>query len=345
VIVLEVTWLDWSDPAGRDLAAQVGAVFLPAYVFQPGVANNPGWDFLVSHLTQSGELWALDADKSKSSHDPRLEVCDNAIDDTGDGKVDCDDPDCTFAKVCREDCTNGVDDTGDGKKDCKDPGCKGHEACLEDCANGADDNGNKKVDCKDPHCDEDLACRKEMKGRLDLFVMSDCKYCDKAVTALLDLDEPVAKAMKVTVHFVMSGLDGYGYADYKNKSRCEKYPDGFWYCSLHGPGEVRENLRRLCVQALYPDEILEYMACESTGQEWEDCAKELGLVPPKIEKCMTGKKGSNLMQKNAKLIFKTGIYKSPSFMWNNTTIDHTKYTPEAITEKFCEYNPHLKFCK
>jgi hypothetical protein len=345
IIDLQVEWLDWAEQEARDLAAQTGVTFLPAYVFNPGVEQSFGWDFLHKWVEPSGDLWLFRPGPAKSTHDPTGEICDNDKDDDGNGKIDCKDPGCTFQKACREDCTNGVDDTGNGKKDCKDPGCKGHEACLERCDNGSDDDGNGKIDCKDPGCDEALACRKEKKGTLDLFLMSDCKYCDKAVNALLELDDSTAGAMKVKVHFVMAGLDGYGYADYENKSRCEQYPDGFWYCSLHGTGEVRENLRRMCIQALYPDELLPYIGCKSGGTDWEACTKKLGLVPPKIEKCMTGKKGQKLMQKNARFIFKIGINKSPAFLWNNKHVDHTKYTPGAITETFCTYNPDLKPCK
>ncbi len=344
IMVLQVQWLDWADQEARDLAAQTGATLLPAYVFHPGVEQSFEWDKLSSYVVQAGDLWLFESGMAQSTHDPTKEVCDNGLDDTDDGKIDCDDPDCTFSAACREDCTNGVDDTGNGKKDCKDPGCKWDEACIEICDNGLDDDGNGKKDCKDPHCTESLACRKEKKGRLDLFVMSDCPYCASAEEALLDLQDSMAGAMKVTLHFVMSGLDGYGYADYKSKSRCEKYPDGLWYCALHGKQEVRENLRRMCIQALYPDEVLGYVVCENEKDDWEACAKGLGLVPPKIEKCMAGKKGAKLMQDNADLIWKTGIGKSPTFLWNNKHVEHTKYTPEAITETFCSYNPGAKPC-
>ncbi|MBW2263436.1 MAG: hypothetical protein JRG91_15835, partial [Deltaproteobacteria bacterium] len=86
-------------------------------------------------------------------------------------------------------------------------------------------------------------------------------------------------------------------------------------------------------------------ACESEKGDWEACAKDAGMVPMKIEKCTTGKKGIKLLQKNADLVWKMGIHKSPTFLWNNKHVDHTPYTPEAITEKFCEYNPGAKPCK
>ena len=81
------------------------------------------------------------------------EICDNRIDDDGDGFVDCGDQDC-FA-VCGEDCDNALDDDGDGLVDCLDDDCDA--TCPgqfgdEDCDNGLDDDGDWAVDCLDDDC-------------------------------------------------------------------------------------------------------------------------------------------------------------------------------------------------
>ncbi len=86
------------------------------------------------------------------------EVCDNGVDDDGDGLVDCDDTDCFADPSClpaTEDCGNGVDDDGDGDMDCDDADCSGDPACIgqpEVCDNGVDDDGDGLVDCDDPGC-------------------------------------------------------------------------------------------------------------------------------------------------------------------------------------------------
>ena len=121
------------------------------------------------------------------------EVCDNKVDDNGDGKIDCDDPHCAVAKICiPEDCTNKKDDNGDGKTDCDDPQCADFIRCQpeicdndvddnedgladcadaqcreflrcipENCQNEIDDNGDGKTDCDDPQCANDLHCQPE----------------------------------------------------------------------------------------------------------------------------------------------------------------------------------------
>ena len=59
------------------------------------------------------------------------ELCFNAIDDDGDGDVDCDDADCASDSACvgEEICDNGVDDNGDGAADCEDPQCADDFLC------------------------------------------------------------------------------------------------------------------------------------------------------------------------------------------------------------------------
>jgi Zn-dependent metalloprotease len=63
-----------------------------------------------------------------------IEVCNNGVDDDGDGAIDCADADCAADPACTstpaEDCSNGVDDDGDGAVDCADPDCAGDPACV-----------------------------------------------------------------------------------------------------------------------------------------------------------------------------------------------------------------------
>ncbi|MBI2898170.1 MAG: hypothetical protein HYY06_31765 [Deltaproteobacteria bacterium] len=61
------------------------------------------------------------------------EICDNGVDDSADGAVDCDDWQCQFTEDCfvpgPEDCWNGIDDDADGFYDCEDQDCAADEIC------------------------------------------------------------------------------------------------------------------------------------------------------------------------------------------------------------------------
>ncbi|GGD35806.1 MULTISPECIES: hypothetical protein [Flavobacterium] len=68
---------------------------------------------------------------SCSSDDKKkVEICNNGIDDDGDGFIDCDDFDCNESPFCAvEICNNGIDDDGDGFIDCDDFDCNDFPGC------------------------------------------------------------------------------------------------------------------------------------------------------------------------------------------------------------------------
>ena len=111
-----------------------------------------------------------DCDDTDCTNDPAcfipVEICDNQNDDDGDGKIDCDDPDCTNDPACiipDEICDNQIDDDRDGKIDCDDPDCTNDPACIipdEICDNQIDDDKDGFIDCDDPDCTNNPACLK-----------------------------------------------------------------------------------------------------------------------------------------------------------------------------------------
>jgi hypothetical protein len=105
----QVTNLDYSDAKGKELFEKSGQKYLPIAVFGPSVekeeegykrlkmrlAKMEGSDDLVFPL---GRKW-----------DPAAEVCDDGVDNTGNGKVDCDDEGCASNKICRSEIKNKLD--------------------------------------------------------------------------------------------------------------------------------------------------------------------------------------------------------------------------------------------
>ena len=96
------------------------------------------------------------SDPNPACEPVRFEICNNAIDDDGDGDVDCADADCGDDVSCIgagvENCTNGIDDDGDGNADCADVDC----ALDPVCDGGPVDPGDLPFDgmgfetCADP---------------------------------------------------------------------------------------------------------------------------------------------------------------------------------------------------
>ncbi len=112
--------------------------------------------FLVIETYQNAGGYTLQL--TCENEQPVPENCTNGIDDDGDGRIDCDDPDCQGENACPlppEDCTNSADDDGDGRADCADADCFTHADCrnaLENCTNGIDDDYDDFADCADADC-------------------------------------------------------------------------------------------------------------------------------------------------------------------------------------------------
>ena len=134
----------------------------------------------------------------RRSGDFLVEECGNAKDDDEDGKVDCDDRDCSGSPDCRpapEDCDNGKDDDRDGRFDCDDAECFQLPPCVplvEICDNGTDDDEDGRVGCEDEGCEFFVKCRRENCGNefddnADGAVDCDDKQCENAVLCVPEI--------------------------------------------------------------------------------------------------------------------------------------------------------------
>lgn len=68
---------------------------------------------------------------SLAVYSPLTELCDDGLDDDGDGLTDCADPDCVADPVCVPEtlCHDATDNDRDGHADCADFDCVGSPAC------------------------------------------------------------------------------------------------------------------------------------------------------------------------------------------------------------------------
>jgi 2-hydroxychromene-2-carboxylate isomerase len=345
---LNVHELDWTDEAAKDIIEKAQVKLLPAYVFHGNVKDDPGWEQISRHVEAVGGYFAILPDRVRSTFDPTKEVCDNGEDDTGNGLVDCKDPDCKYAQVCRENCTDGKDNTGNGLVDCKDPDCAKHVACMENCEDGQDNTGNGLVDCKDPDCKERLVCRKEIPKKLDLFVMSNCPYGIKAGNALEEVLANFGPELKFKMHYITSVFDEAGYQDYPRKEWCTQLEDGKWYCSMHREGETQENLRQICAQELFPSKFMSYVLCRNKNirdENWQACTTEAGIDEAKLTACATGEQGRKLLQSDSDLCDMVNVHGSPTYMWNNKTIERASPDPESVKTIFCKHNEGTPGCE
>ena len=101
---LDVKKVDYETPDGKALYAELTKAdpsfkYLPAILFDNTVdADAEGKQQLARWLHPLGQYQSL---ALGGKFDPTGEICDNKLDDNGDGKIDCDDPTCKDTMACR----------------------------------------------------------------------------------------------------------------------------------------------------------------------------------------------------------------------------------------------------
>jgi hypothetical protein len=259
--------IDWAEEETKKLYEEEGITFLPVILFGKEVEKGDGYKRLQRFLkpSKSGK-WLVFA--GRAQHDPKAEICDNKVDDTGNGKVDCD------------------DDT---------------------CANN-------------------LLCRAEVKGKLEVFVMSECPFGLKALNAMEEVLGAFGKEITFEVHFIGDEQNGKA-------------------TSMHGQSEVDENIRELCAIKNYADKYMTYILCRNKNikdKDWQKCATD-GIDAKVIEDCFKGD-GEKMLIEDMKMAKALGISGSPTWIANGRN-KFSGVDPATVQQNICKHNPGLEGCK
>ncbi len=91
--------LDYNDAQGKSLFDSLGLTVLPAVLFDDSIQKAEDYSSVQPYLEQVGSYYSL---RIGARFDPTAEICDNNIDDTGNGKIDCQDDTCKDTLVCRQ---------------------------------------------------------------------------------------------------------------------------------------------------------------------------------------------------------------------------------------------------
>ena len=96
---LTVRTVDYGSAEGKKLFADLKLTHLPAWLFEPGVEKAENYKRIARWMEPMGNYKKL---KVPAIFDPKAEICDNKVDDTGNGKIDCADDTCKGKLECRE---------------------------------------------------------------------------------------------------------------------------------------------------------------------------------------------------------------------------------------------------
>jgi predicted DsbA family dithiol-disulfide isomerase len=184
--------------------------------------------------------------------------------------------------------------------------------------------------CDKEECKNTLGCRKEMPNKLEVFVMSQCPFGVKALNAM----EEVLKNFKGSkldfqVHYIGNG-------DAKSLS------------SMHGQGEVDEDLREVCAMKHFAKDYkwMDYVLCRNKNirdTNWQECAKG-DIKADVIKKCAESDEGKQLLEAEFKIASGLGIGASPTWLANNK-FKFSGIDAESVRKNICDHNKDLKGCE
>jgi hypothetical protein len=165
---------------------------------------------------------------------------------------------------------------------------------------------------------------------LELFVMSWCPYGNMAEKALVELLNAMPDVNFIGMHFIATGSGGT-------------------FTSMHGNGEVQEDLRQVCIMKYYNNsKFFNYMLCIDTNSSnseniWQNCASNNSIDVAKIGNCSTGDEGKSLLSDNIALSNSLGIQSSPTFVLDNNTIFNS-VAADQLRQVICSNSPKLEGC-
>lgn len=186
----------------------------------------------------------------------------------------------------------------------------------------ADDGGCKLDACKDK-----IQCRPEEPKKLEVFVMSQCPYGVKGLDAMKEVLASLDKhkeSIDFQVHFI-----GDGTAETE-------------LTSMHGPGEVAEDLREICaIEHGKKLQFMDYIWCRNPNirdASWESCAGEKsGIDEGAIKKCSEGDEGKKLLAASFAKAKAAGIGGSPTWLVNGK-YQFSGIDPKTIMANLCKHN-------
>jgi len=96
---IQTVEVDYNDKEGKEIYDSAELTTLPAFLFNSGIESEAGYANIERYVVPQGEYKSL---RVGAKHNPSKEICDNGVDDTDNGKVDCADSDCAGTLLCRE---------------------------------------------------------------------------------------------------------------------------------------------------------------------------------------------------------------------------------------------------
>jgi 2-hydroxychromene-2-carboxylate isomerase len=171
-----------------------------------------------------------------------------------------------------------------------------------------------------------LKAKTASKVPVEVFLMSKCSYCVDVLMSVRPL------------------LDTYGSAiDYRQAFIAKETSPGTFQ-SMHGDGEVQGDLAMLCMERYYKKDYgyMDAVLCMIDDEanipgNWKGCAEKNGMDPSKLEPCIIGDEGRQLLSQSVKRSQEAGATGAPTLLIAGTLYSGPRKTANVETAVCCAF--------
>ena len=187
------------------------------------------------------------------------------------------------------------------------------------------------------------------KPLVELFVMADCPYGQRAEKNLVPMIQKLGDQIDLRLYFIADevGVDDVvaPSVDQRRAPGCSGTATGTGrFRSLHGDAEVEEGVRQLVIQKLYPNQLWDYILRRNEETtDWRKSAVALGMHVAQIEAMVTGDEGATLFSDNIRRANLLGIQASPTVRVNGQEVE-AFFDSEALAQAICAADSGVDVC-
>lgn len=172
------------------------------------------------------------------------------------------------------------------------------------------------------------------KPTVSLYVMAFCPYGQQAENAMWPVLDLMKNTFDFELHYVVYPTDYY-------KGQEATYCLNSTYCSMHGVGEVNEDMRQMCVKENYNSSIwLNYVkginsqcSAQNVDTCWEGVAQSVGVDAAAVKSCFNSKATTFAASEQA-LNAQYGVQGSPMMFINGVEFQGGR-TADAYKTAIC----------
>ena len=180
--------------------------------------------------------------------------------------------------------------------------------------------------------------RPKISGRLDLMTTPFAAGEGATEESLYKLFKKIDPSVQFQIHFFSRKTEPTANSDRSLEQE---------YWSEFGENEVLSAMRGLCVQKLYPDQVLAYLhwfaeslkkeawppSAESLFSAWQSSALGLNLSQPKLDQCVVAQ-GRSLLDESILFCDSIGYFGRPSLLVNNQfkIHDYNEYIEKIVLQ-------------